>query len=167
MCDIFSSDWIHTRRDWGARPARGVLVVKRFTRIAIHYSTGQELGRADIASWVRSIQLDHQVNRGWSDIGYNFLISADGHVWEGRGWSVLGAHCPGRNSDSLGVCFLGNDDPGVNDLTPEAKLAIKYLIEEFRSRYGEPVEIFPHRRYKATACPGDEITAWIAGGLKL
>ena len=116
---------------------------------------------------MRRLQLFHQQDRGWSDIGYNFLVCKHGDIFEGRGWGFVGAHCPGRNSDSLGICFLGNDDPGVADVTPEARRAVKHLIEEFTRRFGPPVEIFPHRKYKATACPGEELTAWIAAGLPL
>lgn len=159
---------IISRKEWNARPPKGPLTrVNQFSKVGIHYSTGQELGRTDTAQWVREIQLFHQSTNGWSDIGYHFLVDREGRIYEGRGWGFIGAHCPGRNADSIGICFLGNDDPGVDDLTPEAKIAIKLLIEEFEKRYMKPVEIFPHRRYKLTQCPGDEITKWIRDGLPI
>lgn len=39
---------------------------------------------------------------GYDDIGYNFLISTDGIVYEGRGWGVVGAHAVGYNKVSCG-----------------------------------------------------------------
>ena len=39
---------------------------------------------------------------GWADIGYSFLVGEDGNVYEGRGWSLAGAHCIGYNSKSIG-----------------------------------------------------------------
>lgn len=39
---------------------------------------------------------------GWSDIGYNFVVGEDGLVYEGRGWSTVGAHAPNFNSNSIG-----------------------------------------------------------------
>jgi peptidoglycan recognition protein len=32
--------------------------------------------------------------QGWSDIGYNFIVGEDGNVYEGRGWTKVGAHAP-------------------------------------------------------------------------
>ncbi|CAO1308808.1 unnamed protein product [Diamesa hyperborea] len=45
---------------------------------------------------------------GWQDIGYNFCIGGDGLIYEGRGWQAMGAHTPGFNDKSLGICFLGD-----------------------------------------------------------
>ena len=39
---------------------------------------------------------------GWRDIGYNFVIGGDGHVYEGRGWKVVGAHTSGYNKVHVG-----------------------------------------------------------------
>jgi hypothetical protein len=47
-------------------------------------------------------------NRGWQDIGYNFLIGGDGNVYEGRGWGIWGAHVPRYNSKSIGICVIGD-----------------------------------------------------------
>ena len=38
----------------------------------------------------------------------SFLIGGDGHVYEGRGWNVQGAHTQGFNTKGYGVCFIGN-----------------------------------------------------------
>ena len=54
------------------------------------------------------IQDFHMDDRGWWDIGYNFLIGQDGRIYEGRGFSVQGAHCSGWNTQTLGsVIFIG------------------------------------------------------------
>ena len=52
------------------------------------------------------------MERLWNDIGYNFLAGGDGFVYEGRGWDAVGRE--GWDSDSIGVCFVGNfnvDEP--------------------------------------------------------
>lgn len=56
----------------------------------------------------RDYQNLHIDRNGWEDIGYNFLIGEDGHVYEGRGWDKVGAHAPGYNFQSIGVCFMGD-----------------------------------------------------------
>jgi N-acetylmuramoyl-L-alanine amidase len=38
----------------------------------------------------------------WDDIAYNFLIGENGLVYEGRGWTYVGAHRSGYNNRSIG-----------------------------------------------------------------
>lgn len=46
--------------------------------------------------------------RGWTDIGYNFLVGEDGNVYEGRGWGKKGAHSVPFNGKSIGICIIGD-----------------------------------------------------------
>ena len=64
---------------------------------------------------------------GWSDIGYNFLISADGSVYEGRGWDKVGAQASGWNSQSVGISMMGKFDSTLP--THAALSALDSLIE--------------------------------------
>ncbi|XP_034544842.1 N-acetylmuramoyl-L-alanine amidase-like isoform X2 [Notolabrus celidotus] len=57
---------------------------------------------------MRSMQRFHQEDRGWSDIGYSFVVGSDGYVYEGRGWNLLGTHTRGHNSIGYGVSLIGN-----------------------------------------------------------
>lgn len=57
---------------------------------------------------MRWMQDFHQFNRSWWDIGYNFAVGGDGKVYEGRGWSTVGAHAPGYNNISIGICLIGD-----------------------------------------------------------
>ncbi|EPX78509.1 hypothetical protein Salmuc_03620 [Salipiger mucosus DSM 16094] len=50
------------------------------------YPTGTKM--AEIRRW-------HVEDRGWSDIGYHFLIDRDGTVARGRPLERIGAHFPG------------------------------------------------------------------------
>lgn len=45
--------------------------------------------------------------RGWSDIGYHYVIPKDGKVELGRPLKRIGAHCVGQNSRSIGICLPG------------------------------------------------------------
>lgn len=62
-----------------------------------------DIGAATIREW--------HLARGFSDIGYHFVIWRDGHIETGRPLERIGAHARGHNSDSIGVCLVG----GVND----------------------------------------------------
>ena len=35
-------------------------------------------------------------------------MGEDGRVYEGRGWTRVGAHTRGYNSRSIAICFIGN-----------------------------------------------------------
>lgn len=156
---------IITRAEWGARRRKSspdtVRPVDR-RAVMVHYSTGEELGREDTAEWVREIQSYHMDTHGWQDIGYNFLVDREGRVFEGRGWDAVGAHCAGYNTPAVGVCFLGDDDPG-QDVPDVARAAIVAIGQEAERRAGHDLAQLGHRDKYATACPGDELEAWWTG----
>lgn len=39
---------------------------------------------------------------------YSFAVGGDGKVYEGRGFNVVGAHAPGYNDKSIGICLIGD-----------------------------------------------------------
>ena len=63
----------------------------------------------------------------WADIGYNFIIDEGGHVYEGRGWDVDGAHTFGYNSTSHGIGIIGEFSKRLP--SPKALDALHKLIE--------------------------------------
>lgn len=158
----------YSRLDWGAKPPKNsptVVPMASRREFIVHYSTGEELGREDCKAWVREIQAFHQgPQRGWADIGYNFLVCKHGDVFEGRGWTVVGAHCPNHNTVAIGVCFLGDDDPG-QDAPDKARVAIRALWKQAEAKADHPLTTHGHREFKSTSCPGDELHAWVKSGL--
>ena len=96
------------------------------TYVVIHHTTGGSCTSKDsCASKMRGFQNYHMDNNGetlseafrcsqrhpiyalgWADIGYNFLVGEDGNVYEGRGWTLAGAHTYGYNSQSIGMSRL-------------------------------------------------------------
>ena len=59
---------------------------------AIVHCTATPEGRHTTVEDVRRWHLD----RGWSDIGYHYLIYLDGTVHEGRPIEIQGAHTKGK-----------------------------------------------------------------------
>ena len=49
----------------------------------VHHTAGVNHD-PDPAATVRAIFAYHAVVQGWGDIGYNFLVDADGRIYEGR-----------------------------------------------------------------------------------
>ena len=105
-----------SRTQWGARPPRSNFPTSKVTHLIVHHEFGSN-SSSDWAARVRSVQNFHMNSNGWSDIGYNFLIDPNGVIYEGRagGDSAVGAHFCGRNSNTMGVCMLGD----YSSITPK------------------------------------------------
>lgn len=77
------------------------------THIIVHHSAANTRS-ADFPAVVRSYWDFHVNARGWDDIGYNWLIDANGVIYEGRGEERLGAHFSCMNEKTVGICLIGN-----------------------------------------------------------
>lgn len=141
-----------SRTEWGAKPAKSKATFAKVEAVFLHHTTGESLGNADSAAWVRNIQRQH-LAQGWADIGYSFLYDEIGRIYEGRGWNVVGAHTPKWNARAHAFAYLGNGDVGLSVL---AQQAVGELIRESDRRYGKQL-IRGHRDVFATHCPGDWI----------
>ncbi|MFJ5776873.1 N-acetylmuramoyl-L-alanine amidase [Streptomyces sp. NPDC093094] len=151
--------YLYPRSAWGARPPKEVTRVDLSARtgFTVHYSDGPT------TQTVRQIQNYHMDSRGWSDIGYNFLVDASGRIFEGRGWHVQGAHATGSNVSHIGVCFIGED----GDATDIALSAIRTLYETAVDMTGRTLEKTYHGGLpgNSTDCPGAMLRAWVRGGM--
>lgn len=94
--------------------------------------------------------------RGWSDIGYHFVITRSGFIEKGRPENKQGAHVYGYNKNSIGICMVG----GLDDLgKPDANFTLAQynslvsLIAELKEKYGMDVEVRGHRDVAAKSCP--------------
>jgi len=104
----------------------------RTAHIVIHHSAGSNTSVNHLED-VRNIYLYHTKTLGWDDIGYNFLIARDGTIYSGRdgqGWMeddfVKGAHFCGKNTNTMGICLLG--EYSLSLPTPQALFSLKKLI---------------------------------------
>ncbi|XP_022914682.1 peptidoglycan-recognition protein LE-like [Onthophagus taurus] len=75
--------------------------------VICHSATEESFTQPGNILMVRLIQQFHIESRCFGDIGYNFLIGADGNAYEGRGWNIIGAHTYVYNKVSVGICFIG------------------------------------------------------------
>lgn len=159
---------IVSRKEWGARPPRQTQSVqwRDRTGVALHHTTGSNLGREDSAEWLRAIQAYHMDERGWWDIGYNLAVDRFGTAFMLRGWTKLGAHIAGHNTGNIGIVLLG-DGRRSSNLTPAAMRTIEGLTGEASGKAGRALTIRGHGELAATACPGDDLQRWIDQGLPL
>lgn len=102
---------------------------------------------------LQSVETIHNYhkNKGWAGIGYQYYVRKDGSVYRGRPENMAGAHCPGVNSTSIGICAEGNFNE--ENMTDVQKQAIIELVEDIKSRYNIKW-IKGHREILATSCPG-------------
>ncbi|CAM5173426.1 unnamed protein product, partial [Eretmochelys imbricata] len=82
-----------------------------------------------------------------------FLIGEDDTVYEGRGWSTMGAHAKNWNDKSLGISFL-ETAPDITTLTVAKSLIQSAVSGGFLS---ESYTLKGHRDMKSTECPGDAL----------
>jgi hypothetical protein len=106
---------------------------------------------------LRAYEAWHVRNNGWSALGYNFAITGDGTIYEGRGWLAQGAHTSGRNTVSHAVVLVGDfSSARVSDAAVEA---LAWLTVEGH-RVGAlrtPTITGGHREApgQSTSCPGN------------
>jgi hypothetical protein len=121
-----------TRAGWGANESyrfnsggyqRYAPEFQPLQKLFVHHTAGSN-SDPNPAATIRAIYYDHAVIRGYGDIDYNFLIDAQGRIYEGRhardyapgevptgedlqGNVVRGSHAAYFNDGTMGVALLG------------------------------------------------------------
>ena len=111
---------------------------------------GKDYTVNDIRRWHRE--------KGWSDIGYHYVIYRNGQIVNGRDVDLQGAHCAegGHNRYSIGVCYVGGmtrDGRSPKDTrTPQQRSALLSLLSDLKMLYPE-AKIYGHRDFAHKDCP--------------
>lgn len=150
---------IVSRAAWGAKPWAGqpaTVPMSSKRHFLVHYHGGPVSDQYGVEV-PRLVENIHLAN-GWSGPGYNFMVDMDGVAYEGRGWTLVGAHCPGRNVDGIGVYVAVG---GTQIPTPAALNTVRDLYAEAVRRSGRFLERCYHSKHYATSCPGDFLRAWV------
>lgn len=79
--------------------------VKDIDLIVIHCSASKET----VDYTFDQLKKDH-LARGFRTCGYHLFIAKDGTKYQGRPFSVMGAHVKGHNTNSIGICYEGGLD---------------------------------------------------------
>lgn len=134
--------------------------MRKINWLVIHTAAtrpSMDVGAKEIRSWHKA--------KGWSDIGYHYVIRRDGRVEKGRPDTKMGAHVRGYNRDSLGVCLVG----GVNERTlkPESNYtqaqwtSLEKLLRDLSTKHPQ-ANVRGHRDFPnvAKACPCFDAEPW-------
>lgn len=146
------TEW-YSSEEWGRPPLDPYPgAMAGYSGLVSHHTvTANVYDRTDVLRILREIDSYHR-RRGWSGIGYSWIIDRFGRVWEGRGWGVVGSHTVGLNRYWHGVALLGD---GRVTPTSEAVTAWWDVHAAAERLYG-PQRRVGHRDVRTTACPGDE-----------
>ncbi len=169
---------IFSREQWGAnenlRDKGSLRYFEVHAGFVHHTVNANDYSRREVPGILRSIYAYHTQSRGWSDVGYNFLVDKFGRIWEGRAGGidrpVVGAHTLGYNDYAFAMSAIGN----FETVQPRAVMLQAYgsLMAWKLSLHGVDASstrqvvgpdafeaINGHRDAGSTACPGRNLYA--------
>ncbi|MCS7230754.1 MAG: peptidoglycan recognition family protein [Elusimicrobiota bacterium] len=119
--------------------------MRKIDYIVIHHSATLD---GETFSW-EAIRKYHIETLKWRDIGYNFGIEkyqGKTFILAGRDISEIPAHTSGLNTNSIGICVVGNYDNEILDLDKKQTLlfllkTLMYLLDL------SPERVIGHREY--------------------
>jgi hypothetical protein len=185
---------IRPREEWAVdRPPTGPLDDEDVRFLIVHHSASHNGHTGDdVPAILRSFYDFHTSQRGWNDIAYNFLVDAEGGIWEGRAGSLQGPVAGDATGGNQGftqlVCVIG--DYSTRQPTPASMTSLVELLAWLAERYeisttagsqasfasrgsnrhpaGTEVTtptITGHRTMSLTTCPGDELNGYVVEGM--
>jgi len=125
--------------------------MREIDKIIIHCSATPEQVHFDasrIDKWHR--------DRGWSGIGYHYVILLDGTIEYGRDIEKTGAHTLGQNTGSIGICYIGGMDKEMKsskDTRTDAQKDSLLLLLKTLKRFHPDAKIYGHRDFSSKSCP--------------
>lgn len=129
---------------------------RKIDSIILHCSATQE-GKHytvdDITRWHKE--------RGFTTIGYHYVIYLNGGIYKGRDINIAGAHTTGHNATSIGICYIGGCDSKMNakdTRTELQKISLVYLVKQLMKEYNiSKDKIYCHNQFASKACPSFKI----------
>lgn len=118
-------------------------VTRKIDVIVVHCSASsdhQNIGAAEIDMWHKQ--------KGWSGIGYHYVIRRSGKIEVGRPLNKKGAHCVEANSTGVGICLVG-----IKNFNDRQFLALKLLVAAIKAKYGK-LPVYGHRHYDSAKKQG-------------
>lgn len=115
--------------------------------IVLHHADSVKCTVQDVHAW--------HLSNGWSGIGYQYFVAKTGIIYTGRPEGAQGAHCPGTNTRSIGICAEGNYT--TEKTMPAAQMkAIIELCTSLVNKYHISVsQVKGHKDVPySTTCPG-------------
>lgn len=133
--------------------------MRHINRIILHCTATRE-GKDYSVDTIRKWHTD----KGWSDIGYHFVVYRDGTIHEGRPVERMGAHVRGYNANSIGIAYVGGvEAERVNgkwipkDTRTECqKESLDLFITRLLKEYPD-ASLHGHNEFSQKACPSFDV----------
>lgn len=170
---------IISREEWGARPQKGRYSKHSPEKLILHHTAVPNKSDFSGEKTIRAIQNYHMDVKGWSDIGYHWILDPFAEkAYEGRPMWAIGAHCgaPTKNAKvnftnlgTCGICLVGNYDvETIEDAV--ANRVCNFLVEIAQSMglksacwiYGHFESQTPPKK----TCPGKNLAIKLLGKLR-
>jgi N-acetylmuramoyl-L-alanine amidase len=136
--------------------------MRELKKIVVHCSATQE-GKDYSVETIRKWHTDPKPKgRGWSDVGYHYIIRNDEHgtIELGRDVQRSGAHVKGENADSIGICYVGGVDKDMkakDTMTDIQEASLRKLVASLRMVFGD-LKLYGHNDFTNTkACPSFKV----------
>lgn len=136
--------------------------MRNLEMIIIHCSATTSamcLGAEEIRKW--------HLERGFSDIGYHYVIRRNGSVEPGRPLDQPGAHCKGYNARSIGICLVGGVEEHEGKLIPAGNFTeiqwqvLEQLVIRLLRAYPSIQSVHGHNEFAAKDCPCFDVQEWV------
>jgi hypothetical protein len=156
------ADVARPRSEWGARSTNCGRPTHNPQYITLHHTVTPINDNLSPAARIQQIQAYHIDTNGWCDIGYHFIVSQDGQIWQVEDETRVAAHVGNHNTGNVGVALLGdftNAEPSQAQLDGAAR-----ITQWVAGTYGiatDTAHVKGHRDWPgaATACPGNRFHA--------
>ena len=157
---------IITRAEIGYRPPKSTSPHRKIEGIIVHWvgaaGMAQNPSVDAVKRTLRGIQAGEMDRKKepLPDVSYSFFVDPAGNAYEGRGDAVRQAASNNFNDRTLSICYVGG--PGV-PFTAAASASLAALCRQLGTKFPACAFVRPHSeiRPKPTACPGDEIRAFL------
>ena len=164
---VAPSSLVVSRSQWGAvNPNKLCGSVVTPYRMAIHHTAVPSNDGGEPAARMRQMQSYHMNNLGWCDIGYHFVVSQSGLIFQGRSRSNRpGTHVRNQNHGNVGISFIANfsaQTPTNTQLNAGADI-IRWVHQTYAIALNRD-RVLGHREHsgQSTTCPGDHMIPMIA-----
>lgn len=139
--------------------------LSQVTDLIVHHTAGA------LTQTPQEIDAEHRAE-GWAMIGYEYVITPDGTIYDGRPLDVVPSAAYGRNTQSVDVVLVGNfqaSDPGYTGPPSAAQMqSLKdfalWIHQQIPSicrtiGHGDVARMFypDDEGDYSTACPGSEL----------
>lgn len=117
---------------------------RRIDYLVVHCTAtreGQNITTNQVRKW--------HTDKGWSDIGYHYVIHLDGSIHEGRPVNRIGAHVRGYNKYSIGISYVGGVSSSMapkDTRTDAQKKSLVNLLSELKEHHPK-AKIWGHRDF--------------------